>query len=157
MSENVTVAPAPEAMATPNPAPETVVLAPTEQLEKVFNRRFTEADLGAITSHAESRENPALDKLLDNVDAVDPAVVNQALEDLYKWYSLEAGFSKPGSSLRSRLKKATLDATARQAPAPAPAPAPTAPQITSALIAQARKSGIEPTVAQVLAAHGITV
>jgi peptidoglycan hydrolase-like protein with peptidoglycan-binding domain len=151
------VIPTPEVVPPPAPvaAPATVAETPKDplkHLEGVFNRPFTEADLGSILTWAEGMGNPAIDKILSEVDAADNAESLAALESLVNFHALAATKQPPVRSLSSRLKKASLDSTAREPPA---GPAPTVEEVTASLIATARATGREPTPQEVLAAHNI--
>ena len=145
-------APAPAAPAPAAPAPE-----PLKQLEKTFNRSFTEAELGTMLTWAEGKGNPALNAILDKIDGTDPEVATQALTELVHIHALAATTQPAVRSLTARLKKASLDTTARQPVTPPPGPTPTPAEIAETLLANARKSGVEPTVAEVLTANGITL
>jgi hypothetical protein len=151
-------APAPAAPAPAAPtAPAVTALDPLKALEKTFNRSFTEAELGTMLTWAEGKGNPALDAIIDKIDGADPEAATKALTELVHIHALAATTQPAVRSLTARLRKASLDTTARQPATPAPGPEPTPAEVTEALLVKARKTGVEPTVAEVLAANGITL
>lgn len=138
--------------AAPIEAPETGHL---DHLSKVFNRTFTDADLNNILQWAEAKGNPALDEILVAVDSSDATVANKALETMYNIYQLAASKTPTGSTLSSRIKKATLNATTHQPATPVTPAAATMEEVTANIVASASKTGRIPSPAEVLAAHGI--
>ena len=106
---------------------------------------------------AEGKGNPALDAILDKIDGTDQTEATKALTELVHIHALAATTQPAVRSLTARLKKASLDTTARQPATPTPGPAPTPSEVAETLLAKARKTGVEPTVAEVLAANGITL